>query len=108
MARYNDNAPIGNTCPMIDEVIAFIEHLRFEHSNDDNSKDFKDALGLMEDIRKANKSLRDWGNEEYKRAEDAEDDCGRAKKEVSQLEDEVADMQKEIDSLKDEVRSVAV
>ncbi len=72
MSRTRDYAPVKITCPTIDEVISFIDWCRRKYANEETEKDFKDAEMLMEKIRKDNTELREWGNGEYQRAEDAE------------------------------------
>ena len=47
MSRRYDNAPIGNTCPMIDTVIAFIEGVKWNLEDEDEaelSEQSKEAL----------------------------------------------------------------
>jgi hypothetical protein len=57
-------------------------------------------MSIMEDIRSANKELRDWGNAEYLRAEEAEEELNsyqtnlvRAQEEIKYLEEEISKQQ---------------
>ena len=68
MSRYNDNAPIGHTCPKIDSVISII-HALYMSSEEMTKQEYADFEKLMEEIRSANSTLREWGNEENKKAE---------------------------------------
>lgn len=55
-----DNAPVGHTCPMIDEVISAIKSVNWDENNYwDESR----LVEIMEKIRSANDSLRTWGND---------------------------------------------
>lgn len=51
-----DNSPVGYTCKSIDEAIDIIEHV------DLNEYDKYLVLDLLEDLRKDNLQLREWGN----------------------------------------------
>jgi len=64
-----DNSPVSETCPSIDKVIS-----------------------IMEDIRDANSSLREWGNELYY--------------ELDEAKSTIRDLEREIDDLKAEVRAL--
>jgi len=104
MAR--DNAPIKNTCPIIDDVVSYIDGFRREFSNDETEVDFKNALSVLEDVRRANSTLRDWGNEEYNRAEELEkerDELERENKtlkaDVEYYEGKVKELEKELDAV---------
>lgn len=103
MPKY-DNAPIGNTCPDIDRIIGVIEAVAdrlyalsgqvedvtlsedLRNQSDNLQELFKTVRSPMEDLRKANSSLRDWGNEEYKRAEEAEDKAAGLQNRIDELE----------------------
>lgn len=61
-----DNAPVPHTCPKIDEIISAIQYVKW-----DNTYWTEDRLvEIMEEIRKANDSLRKWGNEKHHECED--------------------------------------
>jgi len=88
-----DHSPIKQTCPDIDRVISDIKDaygememaLRYikgeDYSGAESSiesamrwiEDYKGKrFNLLEDIRNANSNLREWGNEQYERAENLE------------------------------------
>lgn len=61
-----DNAPVGHTCPTIDKAISFIKdavnYLDEEHLTYGEGLLLK-AIDYIEEVRSANATLRDWGNE---------------------------------------------
>ncbi|MEN6296070.1 MAG: hypothetical protein ABFD61_08090 [Chloroherpetonaceae bacterium] len=86
MTHYVNNEPIPNTCPDIDKIIdtirSIIIKLRFifQHSERSYTEDFiwiikklDKIAGDMEKIKKDNRTLRRWGNEELGRAKEAEE-----------------------------------
>lgn len=101
MSYYDDNAPIKNTCPIINDVIRYIEGFREEFSNEDNDLDFHCALGVMEDIRAANLELRNWGNDLYKDLQILEKERGILVGKIEELEHELMRANARIDELED-------
>jgi polyhydroxyalkanoate synthesis regulator phasin len=102
MSRYSDNAPIGHTCPKIDSVISQI-HALYMSSEEMTKQEYAEFEKLMEEIRSANSTLREWGNEENKKAEEFEKDLDYEKSRVANLESEVEDLKKEVESLEKEL-----
>lgn len=108
-----DYAPIRNTCPTIDKIIGCLDEIGGEAGYiKDNHEDFNSEVeyinrlinkskDLLEDVRSANSTLRDWGNEEHERANRAEEEAGRNLDEVESLKDEVKSLYEEIASLRD-------
>lgn len=110
MGYYDDNAPIKNTCPIINDVVRYIEGFREQFSNEDNDIDFYFALGVMEDIRAANLELRNWGNDLYRdlqslekerdalidKVDESEHELMRANARIEELEAWVEDLQQRI------------
>ncbi|WP_159086381.1 hypothetical protein [Burkholderia mayonis] len=95
MSRHRDNAPIGHTCPEIDNVIGMLDAVadRIDALNEkidckalgDIFNDFWEQAKYLrslfngrnselEKLRSANDLLRAWGNEEHNRANDAEEE----------------------------------
>jgi chromosome segregation ATPase len=104
MAR--DNAPVGNTCPKIDQVISFLENIDWDLEDEaekDLSIECKEMVEVMEEIRKANDALRTWGNEEYKSKNEYEKERDDLEKEVKDLKSDLSDMIDEIKDLKTEI-----
>lgn len=109
MGRRNDNAPIGNTCPIIDEVIGIIEDPIWDEENEDElhlKNRFSEALKLMEDIRSANSTLREWGNERDKDAEYWEKEFDDAKRDNDDLKSQIKDLEEEINGLQQEINDL--
>ena len=109
MARYIDNAPVGHTCPKIDQVIGFLQKIDWD-LNDENEKDLsiecKEMIEVMEEIRKAYDTLRTWGNEEYNSKNEYEQEIGDLEKEVKNLKSDLSDMIDEIKDLKAEIETL--
>lgn len=85
MARHNDNAPVGHTCPMINEVISAIESVDWN----DTYWTKESIIEIMEKIRSANDQLRTWGNELYKEKEAIESDFEYEIKELKGIIDDL-------------------
>ena len=116
MGTYNDNAPIGHTCPIIDNVISRMESSKEEadyislHPEEDSSEEantisneIKIAILEIEDVRSANSELRDWGNEEYSRAEEAEKERDEAIRDKEYLQEEIDELKAEIKELENQL-----
>lgn len=112
MSRYTDNAPIGNTCGMIDNIIGRMEQARNEaeyinnHPEEDSSGEAVSildelyfAIKEMEDIRNANSELREWGNEQHDRADEAENERDDLLLEKERLEDRVDTLEAELNEV---------
>ena len=81
-----DRAPVKNTCPSIDELINYLEGFKRDFLNDDNEYDFEMAFSLIEDIRDANKELREWGNSLCEELRDKDLELVRADVKIEDLE----------------------
>lgn len=119
MARHNDNAPIGHTCPIIDNVIGKMESAKNEadyiskHPEEDSSEEANtilgelvDAIKEIEDVRSANSELRDWGNEEYNRAEEAEGERDEAIRDKEYLQEEIGELKAKIEEMETQLSEV--
>jgi len=107
MARYRDYSGIDNTCPKIDEVISAIDSVNWD---EDSYWDAKTVTEIMEQIRKANSDLRDWGNQMCRERDELQDEFDDLKRENDKLQDDVIYYEKQvkelgnkIDSLEDEL-----
>ena len=110
-----DNAPIGNTCPLIDSIINRMEQSKSEaeyiRRDTDNYNDevsvisyeLDSAISEMEDIRDANSELREWGNEEYERAEYEKDERDNLIKKIEDLREELDNLRAEKEDLEEAV-----
>jgi benzoyl-CoA reductase/2-hydroxyglutaryl-CoA dehydratase subunit BcrC/BadD/HgdB len=94
----NDNTGVPQTCPYIDEVIRFIEDVKWQEGQEDDAQTVVEICKTLEKIRSMNTDLRDFGNQEYKRAEEAESDRDYYEKQVKSLEDEVENLKNLVDS----------
>ena len=109
MAR--DNAPVPHTCPMIDEIISAIDSIEW----DETYWTKKDLIETMEKIRKANDSLRNWGNDKHTECDelenqisDLEKDIKYKNEEIDDLKDEIKELKNEVSKLEDELADVSV
>lgn len=97
MSRYDDYAPIGNTCPMINNVISFLEKLNLEDK--DLSIECIEMVKEMEKIRDANYTLRKWGNSECREREGFEKERDDFEKDIKNLNFDIEDLHTEIKNL---------
>jgi hypothetical protein len=81
-----DKAPVKNTCPSINELLMYLEGFKRDFLNDDNEYDFEIVFSLIEDIRDANKELRDWGNELHRDVESLTDERHRLMDQLENVE----------------------
>lgn len=88
------SAPVKQTCPDINRVIKWVKSamseakagMDYDEATDDIKYSFNEIISqlegvedMLEDLRSANSSLRDWG-----------DDC---EAEIEQLKEEIADLE---------------
>lgn len=114
--RRGDNAPVSQTCPLIDEVISTIHSACDRISNeaselpetarevvmsylDELSELAQGRNSVLERIRSANDELRRWGNDEYEQARNAESERDALQRQVETLTDDVADLKRELDEV---------
>jgi chromosome segregation ATPase len=85
MAR-TDVTGVYATCPLIDKVIDYIKlYATFEDERDE-----KEILKLLEEIRHANGTLRDFGTNLYSEKESEINDL---EKQISKLEGNISDLE---------------
>lgn len=102
--RNKDNAPIGQTCPMIDSVLSRIGMI-YQDDEPISKADLAELEALMEKIRSANSTLRDWGNEQYNLAMDYEEELDEERRKnedlarrIASLEDTIKDLEVSLDT----------
>jgi chromosome segregation ATPase len=101
MAR-KDNAPVGHTCPMIDDVINFLSYIA-KSENEDIAKEAIEMQEIMEKIRAANDKLRTWGNECNDNCNDMESELYDANIKIDKLQDEVKYLTDDLKEAKDTI-----
>lgn len=109
MGRYEDNAPVGHTCPDINEAQNIssnvIDTIDASLSVFQETKDYLNGLiQQLELLRSENSTLRDWGNECHDLCESLEDDVSELTRENEDLKNENAQLKDEIEDLKQEWR----
>lgn len=97
MAYRKDNAPVGNTCPDIDEAKRHIEKATSYMRSADEY--LIDLLPVLEKLRNENDQLRTWGNEQFELAEEYEAERDELKKYIDSLNDEVYELKQQINKL---------
>lgn len=102
MPRNRDNAPVGNTCPMIDGVLDCI-HTLYKSSEEMSKGELDYMVQTLEKIRHHNEELRSWGNEECDKATDLEKELDNSKDEVSALEEDIKEYKSEIKELENQL-----
>lgn len=75
-----DNAPVGNTCPTLDNIIS-----------------------LVEDVRGDNESLRDWGNQLHDEVEELERQISQLESDKENLEMTVSELKEQIENLEEQL-----
>ena len=109
MGRHDDNAPIGNTCPKIDTVIRFLEKIDWDLDNEDEKyldDECKEIVEVMEEIRRANQTLREWGNATCVERDEREEERDYLEKQVKNLTADNESYEKEIEELKFEIEEL--
>lgn len=102
MARKGDNAPVPQTCPKIDNVISIITDI-YRADEPITKGELQNIEKLMEEIRSANSTLREWGNEQYEIAEELEKDRNYYQDEYEKYQLEASDLRQEIKELEREL-----
>lgn len=104
MSKYDE--PVGHTCPMIDQVVGFLSDLNMEGKITDS--DTKYYTKLLEDIRRANDLLRQWGNEKCAEVELAEDRASDAEGKATDLQYRLDDLDRQLQELENKVQELGL
>jgi len=83
--------PIRHTCPQIDDVIERLNNVVSETSRD------------LEDLRKANDMLRQWGIEEAEKVDELDNENDKLRKEIKDLETDIENYKYEIKELEKQI-----
>jgi len=105
MPRYNDASGIGQTCPKINEVISAIESVEWSENEWWTEKML---VEIMEEIRKANSDLRDWGNDMCRERDDLQDENDNLESRIKDLKSDIMDYKNEIHNLESEISILEV
>jgi len=73
MGRNRDYTGVPNTCPLIDEVIQFIDNVPFEGDDEEKQQFDMECLSIkasLEEIRTRNGNLRAFAIQKQKEAEE--------------------------------------
>ena len=93
MGRYYDNSGIANTCPLINEVIEFIEN----QDEDTTTEEKANIINTLEQIRSMNLSLRDWGNEQCNLNESNKNEVDYLTRQITALEQDISYVRQQLD-----------
>jgi chromosome segregation ATPase len=104
--RYS-REPLGHTCPRVNnaqsEISGIVNDLESVDCSEEDKVILNDAITSLnslsedlENLRTDNSTLRDWGNEEAKKADDFE-------KELDETRDQLSEMETDRDHYKDRV-----
>lgn len=99
MSSRRDNTGVPQTCPLIDDVVEFIEFIEWDEGEVELEKKGKEALKTLEKIRSANYDLRDFGNGQYNEKEQLEKDLELAERKIDKLEADIIYYQNELKEL---------
>lgn len=106
MSRYSDNSGVSHTCPKIDEVIEFLNKIDWDLDDEYESNlayETTKMIEVMEEIRTANSTLRDWGNDMCRERDEVQKDLEYYQSKNEDLEDEVKELREEVEELEERV-----
>lgn len=103
--RHKDHSPVPHTCPLIDDVIYFLEH-DVSNAGEVSLTEIKNMVVILEKIRSANSTLRSWGNKQCEDFSEAQDEIDYLKGENKRLESDNDDYQNQIKSLEKQIEEL--
>lgn len=103
MAYRGDPTGVDQTCPLIDQVISYLNDIEWDEGEEDLATDATRMVQVLEMIRKANSKLRDFGTEQYDRANEFEKDLERSSSRIDELEHYCKNYEKQISNLEENV-----
>lgn len=92
--KNKDHAPIGNTCPHIDEAQWHMDD--FASDLESVAKRIREYGKELEKLRHENATLREWGNDECKRANEYESEADELRKQLETANDEIQSLIQEV------------
>lgn len=103
----DDPTGVAQSCPLIDELLRFIESVSSDNEKDENYQaDCERAIIVLEMIRKANMKLREFGCDEHDRANEFEKDLNRAGDRIDELEYQNKELQVSIEGYRAEIKDL--
>jgi predicted nucleic acid-binding Zn-ribbon protein len=93
--RHHDNTGVPPTCPLINEVIAFLESI--EEASP------KAYIDTMEKIREHNSELRAYCITADERNDELDSEIDKLRDRINELEKEKKDLEEEVDGLQQEL-----
>ena len=97
MGRYShDDSRVPQTCPLINEVIDAVKSVEWEENN---WYDEKGLVDILEQIRKHNGDLRDWGSEKNHEIHDLNEEVNDLQEEIRRLTEQLTEVNYEITEL---------
>jgi len=106
MPKYSDETGVWPTCPLIDEVISYVQNLSDNYSQEIGGTMATEGLviiAVLEKIRSSNSDLRDFGNKMYSEKNEAEKDRDYYEREMNNYRNELEDLKNEYQSLQKEI-----
>lgn len=104
MRKFKDRSGVPKTCPKIDQVGDFIENTTIDITTpygDDIERAAESAREMLEEIREANLTLREWGNDKAEELEETEKIVKELEDKITDLEDEISRMRRRIEFLEE-------
>jgi septal ring factor EnvC (AmiA/AmiB activator) len=97
MGRYSyDDSRIPQTCPLINEIIDAVKSVDWKK---DDWHDEKGLLDIIEQIRKHNGDLRDWGSDKNQEIHDLNEELNDLRNEVRHLTEQLVEVNHEVKEL---------
>lgn len=109
MARLNDTSGVAHTCPLIDEVIAFVNNIELSEEDGDEFiklDQVKHICIVMEQIRTANENLRIHGASLQDEVDDKESQISSLEYEIDGLKQEKIHLEGEVESLEGKIEGL--
>ena len=100
-----DKTGIKQTCPYIDNVIAWLEDIcdSFEIQTEDINNKRKWCIEYLEEIRRMNSELRDIANGHIDKTQDLERDNYKIDRELTDANKRILELESEIEQLESEL-----
>lgn len=84
-------APVPHTCPDVDNAIKVLKEV--EGFSDEISGNSRHVADILEDLRKSNASLRDWGEDMELQRNDLQEENQDLLDKIQELEDRISQLE---------------